>query len=136
MDSWEIPEGADEDRLIEDWIRFQYLHRDGKPIDAVIWAHAALDDMCDSHPQACFEMIQKVLVKDSSEMILSALAAGPLEDLLSRHGPAIIEEISSAATREPHIRTMLTGVWKSTIDPTVWDRVQEIVARGGVNQQR
>jgi hypothetical protein len=129
MSSWDIPDNADEDKLVEDWIRFQHLRRQREPFESVIWAHAALDDICDRNPRGCLSLIRKIVARDSSDMIISALAAGPLEDLLTRHGPSMIDDICSASEEDPRIGSMLSGVWRSTIDPMVWDRVQQIVAR-------
>ena len=58
--------------------------------------------------------------------MLAHLAAGPLEDLLVRHGPTFIERIYETARKEPVVRKMLGAVWRNSIAEPVWQRLKEI----------
>jgi hypothetical protein len=56
------------------------------------------------------------------------LAAGPLEDLLSRHGAAIIDTVELEARQRKKFRELLSGVWRNVIADEVWDRVLRLRA--------
>ena len=51
------------------------------------------------------------------------LAAGPLEDVLTEHGPAIIDEVERRAGRNAKFRHLLGGVWEGGIPGEIWERV-------------
>jgi len=55
-----------------------------------------------------------------------ALAAGPLEDLLVHHGPAIIDRVEAQARSDARFNLLLGGVWPNAIAPDVWARVEAI----------
>lgn len=55
--------------------------------------------------------------------VLAVLAAGPLEDLLAGAGAAHIDDVEDLARRDVRFNHLLGGVWKSSIDPEVWQRV-------------
>lgn len=60
---------------------------------------------------------------DPSHHVFQNLAAGPLEELLSRHGAELIEEIEVEARRSPEFNLLLGGVWKNSMSEEVWRRV-------------
>jgi hypothetical protein len=64
-----------------------------------------------------------LLPEEPSPMVLATIAAGPLEDLLDKAGPEYIAAVEDLALSTPRAARMLTGVWRSSIDPQVWDRV-------------
>jgi hypothetical protein len=49
----------------------------------------------------------------------ACLAAGPLEDLLSMHGPAFIDRIEQAESNSTDFRELLVGQWRNGIYPSV-----------------
>ena len=55
--------------------------------------------------------------------VLALLAAGPMEELLVYHGPAIIEQVEEKAAHQPKFRRLLGGVWKNAIEEGIWARV-------------
>ncbi len=57
------------------------------------------------------------------------LAAGPLEDLLSKFGPAYIARVESLARSDTVFRDLLGGEWKSSMTEAVWARVQAVRGR-------
>jgi len=126
MSSTYSPADEDEEQLIDGWIRLQYSHSQGKPMDDLLWAHTVLDSICDRSPAECLRMILRILERDSSDFIAGNLAAGPLEDLLTRHGPAIVDAIESAALSKPRFREILGGIWRNLIREDVWDRIQAL----------
>ena len=69
------------------------------------------------------------MAEDSSQFILSNLAAGPLEDLLVRHGAAFIERAEHCSVEDPKFRAMLGMVWRNEISEAVWLRIQKATGR-------
>lgn len=64
---------------------------------------------------------------------LCVIAAGPLEDLLCAHGPAVIGQLEKIAKADPRFRLMLSGTWgQERIDPDVWARLAKSVTPGPV----
>jgi hypothetical protein len=54
------------------------------------------------------------------------VAAGPVEDLLTHHGPIVVERIVAEAAANEKMRVALGGVWgRSRMDANVWKRVQD-----------
>ncbi len=125
-----VPEGINEERLIDGWIRLQHSHTERKPTDDLLWAHAVLDEVCDRNPTECLRIILRILERDPSDVIAGNLAAGPLEDLLSRHGPLIIDAVESEARSRPRFRELLSGLWRNVIHEDVWDRIQALRTPG------
>ena len=67
----------------------------------------------------------------ASEGELCHIAAGPLEDLLSKHGAEYIDEVERRAEVDPKFARMLSGVWRLTMSDDVWVRVEALQAKYG-----
>jgi len=79
-------------------------------------------------PELCLASIAELLSRipaDPESRHFQLLAAGPLEDLLSAHGDAMIDKIDTLARREPKFRTLLNGVWLTSASPTVKERLSK-----------
>ena len=59
------------------------------------------------------------------------LAAGPVEDLLSLHGPSFIDRVETEAQANPNFASLLGGVWRLNMTDEVWVRVQAVWDRRG-----
>jgi hypothetical protein len=57
--------------------------------------------------------------------LFQVLAAGPLEDLLVHHGPAVIDRVEQLARDDSRFNLLLGGVWPSTVAADVWARVEK-----------
>lgn len=90
------------------------------------WADGELDDLCHADPETTFQIILDILRADSAPSIMEVLAAGPLEDLLARHGPFVIDWIEKQARVDPLFKKLLGGVWQNRTDAVIWDRVVAI----------
>lgn len=122
--------GIDIDDLVEAWIRYNELglkqgedalkdHPD-RPADR------AVSEMVRSQPFAAISFLQHALAKTDNEELLAVLAAGPLEDLLVRHGPEVIDQIEQLVVENEKFRELLFGVWRNAIDATTWQRVERL----------
>jgi hypothetical protein len=91
-------------------------------------AYLSLAVLIDEHPSDALQVIEEIQFRLSNDgpnyAELGVLAAGPLESLLVRHGPAIIEKVEHLAQREPDFRKCLAGVWIESIDSDVASRIQ------------
>lgn len=75
------------------------------------------------HAEDCWRVILRVLAQEPPEKVLGILAAGPLEDLIERHGALFIDRIEEEAKIDPAFRELLRGVWESG-QHEIWARVQ------------
>lgn len=67
-----------------------------------------------------------------AQRVVGNIAAGPLEDLLVKHGVRFIEIVETEARRDRRMSWMLSGVWQSGMPEHIWTRVQR--AAGGVSR--
>lgn len=70
---------------------------------------------------------ENALFIDSSteaKEILGNLGAGPLEDLLAKHGEALIDEVEAEANRDRRFFWTLACVWQNSMSNELWARVQ------------
>lgn len=111
-------------RLALGWIA---LHRAPKEYrDAYLWAFEQLDALLDKEPEVAWRVIDVIWRKEQNDKMLADLAAGPVEDLLVRHGEAFVERVYLLARREPVFRKLLGAVWRDSMSEPVWQRLKEI----------
>jgi hypothetical protein len=105
------PSDAELDKLFRVWFRYQLAERGD---DADWWAVEALIALGDE-PDLTLEwrVIRRLSVgaDGASEELLGAIGAGPLEDLLRRHGEEAMDLIEPAADGIPALLTALGNVW-------------------------
>jgi hypothetical protein len=83
-------------------------------------------DLCMDGPwDKLWRLVQALatLPEEPAPTVLAAMAAGPLEDLLAKAGPEYIAVVEAFARSTPRAARMLTGVWQSSIQSDVWQRV-------------
>ena len=86
-----------------------------------------LSDIDEAPADFRFQFVLEVLSRishDPDNHLMQVLAAGPLENLLSDHGPTVIDRIESLAKADASFNLLLGGVWKQGMADDVWDRVQ------------
>jgi hypothetical protein len=84
-----------------------------------------LFDECLDEPEIAWLAILKILQQDLNDEQTALLAAGPMEDLLSHHGPDFIERVETEARQNSKFNDLLGGVWKLDMTEDVWRRIQE-----------
>ena len=99
--------------------------------DDAFWAFQHMYDLIREQPEVAFGLIVEIWARDDSRKVIQLLSAGPLEDLLTSHGPEYIGRVEEEAERNPRFRQLLGGVWKSAMVDPVWKKVQEIWDRRG-----
>ena len=114
------------DSIARAWIAMHSAPEDSAEYRANFWAFERIDELREDDPEACWLVIDTVRRMDSSDSILSNLAAGPLEDLLVFHGAQFIERIEKIASNDPQLRKLLAAIWQNEIDDHVWERVKKV----------
>jgi hypothetical protein len=82
--------------------------------------------LCLDNPQEALNFIDEVIALSDDEFVGENLAAGPLEDLLAKHGEVMWPQIESRALIDPRMRWLLAGVWRNAIPDGVWNRMSEV----------
>jgi hypothetical protein len=114
--------------LAESWIAFWQEHEKTGEFPHSNDAAEVLSDLALSDPDRAWEVIVEILrqVEPKPENpLFQSLAAGPLEDLLSTHGRAVIDRLEVEARRSPPFNLLLGGVWKGGMPVDVWERLQK-----------
>ena len=127
---------GDVEKVASDWIAYARLGPDNasEQIFADGWA---LVDLVWDDPQTAWQAIKAVVwhyqVDDyysadptEAQAVVGLLAAGPIEDLLSREGPSFITAIEQEARADKRFAWALGGVWQSTTQNDLWARVQRV----------
>jgi hypothetical protein len=77
------------------------------------------------------DLVLCLVSKAKSPAALAFVGAGPLEDLLVKHGPAVWGEIKAAARRQPQLRKALGHVWgHNRIDSQVRAELRRLCSGG------
>ena len=108
------------------WIEFERLPQGSAEREAQFWAFVRLSELVRDAPETAWQVITAIWQRDSSEVLLADLAAGPMEDLLALHGGWFIDRIETLARKEPIFKKLLGSVWKSDIADEVWRRIQSV----------
>lgn len=119
-------EQFDREKLSRAWIRFHHADNQAPEHDENFWAFTTLSDLCETDPESSWDVINHIRTMDGSHIVLANLAAGPLEELLVKHGPYLIDRVEALASEDPQFKKLLGGIWKNEIDHAVWSRLQRV----------
>jgi hypothetical protein len=75
------------------------------------WAYDAVCKLVETSPHEALSLIFLLVSLADTPELLQDIGAGPLEDLLRRHGAAVIDAVESHAPDNPSLRTALSHVW-------------------------
>ena len=132
------PGGAfDFGRVARDLVRaghaFHTETTDQKIRQETSWATDCAFDIEQDHPSLLFDLVLASI--DACETLEDAayIAAGPVENMVVKHGPRLIGRIEALASVSPKFRYVLSGIWSQSgsVDPEVWERIGRVVAQGG-----
>lgn len=108
--------------LIETWIEFQ---RSDNP--ELQWTVMAFDDLTNNNPEIAWDALRTTYEKIKNEPdIVGMLAAGPLEDLLSKNGEKVLENLRSYIESNPEFKECLNGVWQNLMSDDFYIKVKSI----------
>ena len=96
------------------------------------WAAMWLIGLEDDDPDRAWDCLVLAAEDDRfSKDNLGLLAAGLLEDLLSKRGQDYIGRVEQLALSSPRFAWMLGGVWRAQMSDDVWRRVNLVWDRRG-----
>mgnify|MGYP005806571543 CR=1 FL=1 len=127
--SGELISDRDLESLADAWIRYQQAAlRQPSGVDekADFTAVKVVSELSRRDPRSTIALIRVVLAKVSDEEMLAVLAAGPLEDVLAKHGAEVIDDVENLAHQDHRFRELLFGVWKNMIDAATWERLERL----------
>lgn len=112
------------EEFIKQWLAHQEESSDQGELDNH-WTDSHLIDLSitDGGDAELWQFVLNTYQKEMSNKTLSILAAGPLEDALSKNGEAYIDQVEELARKDPKFRKLLAGVWKNAMSEDLWARV-------------
>jgi hypothetical protein len=117
------------ERIGRDWIEYFGSPEDTRDDDPSLYNPFSVACELVRHSMfMAWELIVYIFENDKGSETLGLLSASLLEDFLSEHGGAWIDEIEVKAANDPRFRSLLAGVWRSHISEDVWSRL--VRARG------
>src|SRR5580658_2884004 len=91
-------------------------------------ASGLLAEVIETRPEDAWERILALAANAKNQEALGWVGAGPLEDLLSRHGQVIIGRVEAMAVADPKFVVCLAAAWGwSRFERSVYELVQCIV---------
>ncbi len=95
-----------------------------------VWVFEWVMELAQKRPTEALPVVKALVDVAVGDEELAYVAAGPIEDLLAYHGPAVIDTVEHIAREDTRFRRALTGVWRSDIQEEVWNRMRVIVGEG------
>ena len=89
-------------------------------------AFDAAADLLSDAPEDCWRLIELAATMDLTAEQIAYFAAGPVEDILGRHGPLFIDRLEAAARSQPTIGMFIAGVWRGQMSDAIWGRVLDL----------
>src|SRR5579864_8917866 len=86
------------------------------------WAIRELNTLVQDDPTEAWEVTRILVNTAPSDEALAYVAAGPLEELLHRHGSVLIDRIEEESRGNERLQLALSGVWGLDRDSPVFDR--------------
>lgn len=115
------------EKIVTAWIAAEQAERGSPEHEANWWAVSEVMDWSPvGDADRLWQFILETYKRDLPDKAIGALAAGPLEDLLSKRGADFIDRIEELARKDPKFNHLLGGVWRNTMSDEVWERVQRI----------
>jgi hypothetical protein len=110
----------DRERIVREYIEY------GEAVGEVAWGWASerMYHIIDGAPEVAWELVTTLIDRAPSDESLGFFAAGPLEDLLSQHGPALIDCVEARAPHDPRFRRALGMLRRLRMTDDVWQRVR------------
>jgi len=95
------------------------------------WAIEKADVSCNRDIEEALEITLILINKAKSNEALAYVAAGPLENLLTMHGPAVIDRIEKESLMSDRLLLALSGVWGLEPGNPIFERWYAIMWKSG-----
>jgi hypothetical protein len=97
------------------------------------WASDCAYEVEQDYPHLLMPLIVAAMDASETSGDASYIAAGLLENAVTKHGPQLIDKIEALASRSAKFRYFLSAIWgEAHTDPAVWARVCKAVGSKGV----
>lgn len=117
--------------LAKGWIAYWHDPKNEETWESWNRSSERLSDFVENDPEEAWRVILAINALDRSNKIQEVLSAGPIEDLLSKHGESMIAAVEFQARRDPTFAKLLGGVWKNRMSDEIWARLQAVWDRRG-----
>lgn len=115
-------------KLIDGYINLYKPSLPKKERDSYFWAWELLDQIVIDFPEEALKIVFEMSeVENIEPVVVSCIAAGPMENLLVLHGDKVIDDTVVLARRNPPFKLLLKCVWKNSMDNNTWERLQILV---------
>ncbi len=112
--------------LINAWVIAQKAGGDSPLFEKNWWAVEQFLNLPRENPELIWELILKIIEKETDKDLLGMLAAGPIEDLMCEYGEEIIDRVEKEAQSSSLFKNCIQGVWLDSKDTLVWKRFYQI----------
>lgn len=93
------------------------------------WVNDALDLAIYHDAEYALQIIEAIHHLDPRQETAELFAAGPLENLLTFQGAAIIDRIEKIASKDPAFAFVLGGVYRRSMPDPIWERILKVRVR-------
>lgn len=118
----------DSQQIAAAWIKLHSISEKSPEREKLLWAHIRVWELVKDDPEQGWKIIETIRHLDASDLILSNLAAGPLEDFLVAHGEMFIDRIEEVAKDDQQLKKLLGAVWKNDMSDALWARISAVAA--------
>ena len=95
------------------------------------WVVREMDMLVRDDPTEAWEVTRILVNTAPSDEALAYVAAGPLEELLHKHGPVLIDRIEEESRENARLQLALSGVWGLDRSHPVFDRWYALMCKFG-----
>jgi hypothetical protein len=108
-------------------------NHDAKEREAHAWASDCAYEVEQDYPHLLLPLIAAAMDASETPADAAYIAAGLLENAVTKHGPLLIDKIEALAARSAKFRYFLSAIWgERSTDPAIWARVCKAVGSTGV----
>jgi hypothetical protein len=116
--------------LANAWVTYWHAPKGSTERESYAWA-TDLYDLEHNEPETLWLLILEVHRRDQSIAIQQVLSAGPIEDVLVKHGDGFIDRVEAEAQKDSSFAKLLGGVWKNRMSDQTWTKLQALWDRRG-----
>jgi hypothetical protein len=114
-------------KIVDAWIKGQESTEGSPAREENWWAiDSVIDWAFDGKAELLWRFILLAYKREMSDTALSVLAAGPVEDLLSKFGASYIDSVEKLAKEDNRFNYLLGGVWQHSMDDAIWKRITTV----------
>jgi len=86
------------------------------------WSWNVVEELLGAPPDVLWPILLELIAR-APDRQLGHIAAGPVEDFISRFGSRVIDAVEAQAAADPRFRRVLRGVWQLSMTDEVYARV-------------